>query len=182
MRQAIFAIMGPSGSGKSALIDEMLRRFPDRLAAMTSLTTRPRRGPEDDVAYRFVTREEFIALRDAGGLIQNVEYDGNFYGDEHGCIAGIFASGRCGIRPMVPKGIRNFRNAGFQVAVAQIMPSGEGYKNRSADRAKIDAENAKEGMLPDIEIENDFGPGGFALTCESLASFITGYLDGLARR
>ena len=182
MRQAIFALMGPSGAGKTALIDEMLRRFPDKLAPMTSLTTRPRRGPEDDVAYRFVTRDEFIALRDSGGLIQHVEYDGNFYGDEHGCIAGIFASGRCGIRPMVAPGIRNFRAAGFRVAVANIVPAGEGYKNRSADREKIDAERAKDVLLPDIEIENDFGPGGFARTCDSLASFITGYLGGLSRQ
>ncbi|HTM68116.1 MAG TPA: hypothetical protein VL426_02350 [Candidatus Binatia bacterium] len=182
MEKVIFAVMGPSGGGKTTLINEMLRRFPEDLAPMKSLTTRPKRSAEDDLAYKFVTREEFIALRDAGGLIQCVEYDGNFYGDERGDIAAIFASGRHGIRPMVADGIRNFRAAGFRVAVANVIPAGDGYKNRSAERQKIDAARAKDPLLPDLDIENRFEPGGFERTCDSLAAFIRGYLAGLTGR
>ena len=180
--KVIFACMGSSGSGKTTLIDEMLRRFPKELAPMRSLTTRPKRSAADDLSYRFVTREEFIALRESGGLIQSVEYDGNLYGDERGDIAAIFASGRCGIRPMVAEGIRNFRAAGFRVAVAQIIPEGGGYKNRSAEREKIDADRAKDLLLPDIVVENSFDPGGFEAASGSLEAFIRGYLTGLAKR
>jgi len=182
MEQVIFAVMGSSGSGKSTLILEMLRRFPNDLAPMRSLTTRPKRSADDDLAYRFVSREEFIALRDANGLVQYVEYDGNFYGDERGDIAAIFAAGKNGIRPMVADGIRNFRAAGFRVAVANIIPSGEAYKNRSAERERIDAARAKDPLLPDIDIVNSFEPGGFEETCDALASYIRGYIGGLAAR
>lgn len=180
MDKVIFALMGASGSGKTSLINEMLRRFPKELAPMKSLTTRPKRSAEDDLAYRFVTRGEFLALRDAGALIQSVEYDGNLYGDERGDIAAIFASGRHGIRPMVADGVRNFRAAGFRVAVANVIPAGDGYKNRSAERARIDAARAKDELLPDLDVENSFEPGGFERACDDLASFIRGYLDGLA--
>lgn len=182
MEKVIFAVMGSSGSGKSTLILEMLRRFPKELAPMKSLTTRPKRSAEDDLAYRFVTREEFIALRDANGLVQYVEYDGNFYGDERSDIAAIFAAGKHGIRPMVADGIRNFRAAGFRVAVANVIPAGEGYKNRSSEREKIDAARARDPLLPDLDIENRFEAGGFEQTCASLETFIRAYIGGLSLR
>src|SRR5687767_7274106 len=101
MEQAIFAVMGSSGSGKSTLLLEMLRRFPNDLAPMKSLTTPPKRAADDDVAYRFVSREEFSGLRDANGIVQYVEYDGNCCGDERGDIAASCAAEKNGIRPMV---------------------------------------------------------------------------------
>jgi guanylate kinase len=94
----IIAVGGPSGCGKSALIDEMLTRFPANLVIMRSLTTRSRRETDDDRATRFVSRPELEELRDAGRLVQSIEYAGNLYGDAIDDVDAIVASGRHGIR------------------------------------------------------------------------------------
>ena len=45
------------------------------------MTTRPKRhGEQDGVNYRFVTRPQFEAARDAGELLEWAQYLGNLYG------------------------------------------------------------------------------------------------------
>lgn len=168
----IFAVVGPSGCGKSSLIEEMLRRFPHALVLMRSLTTRPRRPVEDDRSTRFVSRQEFLELKRVGSLIQWVEYDGNFYGDARSDVEEIFARGMHGIRPLVEDSVRSFRAQGYRVAMVKIVPTGDGYKNRSAVREKIDAERARGSVGADIEIANRFEPGGYEAACKELAEFI----------
>ena len=179
MHNVIFAFVGPSGSGKSTIIAEMLRRFPDRLGVIRSVTTRAKRSAEDDLNYRFLTRDEFAALRVAGRLIQGVEYAGQFYGNDRTDADEVFSSGRQGLIALVEDGIVNFRNAGYRVAMIRIMPVGD-YDGRSEERRLADAERARKGPLPDIEIENDFARGGLDRAVNAAADFIQGYLDGLS--
>jgi guanylate kinase len=55
----VFIISGPSGSGKSSLV-ELLLRFVSGLDFSVSYTTRPPRGSErDGHEYFFVSRDEF---------------------------------------------------------------------------------------------------------------------------
>jgi len=173
----IFAVVGPSRCGKSALIEEMLRRFPTALAVMRSLTTRPRRPAEDDRSTRFVSTEEFRALDRSDSLIQWIEYDGNLYGDARSDVEDIFASGKHGIRPLVEDSIRKFRAKGYRVAMIRIIPTGDAYRNRSATRQAIDAERARDSVLADVEIANRFEPGGFEAACRRLEDFITRRID-----
>lgn len=181
MEHVIFAFVGPSGSGKSTLIAEMLRRFPDRLAVIKSVTTRPKRSAEDDMNYRFITVEEGDALMDAGRLIQGVHYAGNFYGNDRKDVEDVFASGKHGITALVEDGVRNFRNAGFRVAAVAVRPVGN-IDPRTEERRIQDAKRASELFLPDIEIENRFVHGGLGRAIEDAAAYVGGYLDGLGRR
>ena len=47
---------------------------------MTCTTRAPRPGEVDGVSYHFLDRERFLALRDAGGLLEANEVHGNWYG------------------------------------------------------------------------------------------------------
>lgn len=181
MTKLIFALIGPSGCGKTELVKEMLAIFPLALEPMRSLTTRPSRGPEDDIGYKIVSREEFIAQRDAGLLVQWKEFDGHFYGDTRNDVEAIFAAGKYGIRPMLADAVRSFRAAGYEVVAANIIPSGAGYKNRSAERERLDAERAKDPLMADITINNRFERGGFKLTVHYLADHIKNRLSEAAK-
>lgn len=181
MHNVIFSFVGPSGSGKSTIIAEMLRRFPDRLGVIRSVTTRPKRSAEDDLNYRFLTRDEFIALREAGRLIQGVEYAGQFYGNDRQDADEVFASGRQGLIALVEDGVVNFRNAGYRVAMIRITPVGD-YDGRSEERRQTDEERARTGPPPDIEIENRFEPGGLDAASDSAAAYIASCLNALASR
>ena len=76
----VIIISSPSGGGKGTLIRELLTRVSD-IGYSVSLTTRAKRaGETDGVDYRFVSKEEFEAFRQAGLFLEFAEVHGNFYG------------------------------------------------------------------------------------------------------
>ena len=76
----VFIISAPSGSGKSTLVNRLMQHDP-ALTFSTSVTTRAARaGETDGEAYRFVSREQFLEMRDAGELLEWAEVFGNLYG------------------------------------------------------------------------------------------------------
>src|SRR5690606_5706116 len=81
----VFIISAPSGSGKSTLVDRLMRedqvRNERRLQFSVSATTRPpREGEIDGKHYHFISREEFIRLRENDELLEWAEVFGHFYG------------------------------------------------------------------------------------------------------
>lgn len=70
----IFYLIGPSASGKDRLLGELKTRFP-QLRTIVMYTTRPiRSGEVPDVAYHFITAEEFQAEKAAGRVIESRTY------------------------------------------------------------------------------------------------------------
>jgi guanylate kinase len=75
-------ISGPSGVGKDAVIEALRRRgrSPDYHYVVTCTTRARRPGEIDGVSYHFLDRQRFVALRDAGELLEANEVHGNWYG------------------------------------------------------------------------------------------------------
>lgn len=72
-------ISGPSGVGKSSIVDRLAARMPFTFSV--SATTRPPRPAErDGVDYRFVDGDGFAELRREGELLEWAEYSGHWYG------------------------------------------------------------------------------------------------------
>lgn len=70
---------GPSGVGKSTVVDGLAQRLP--FSFSVSMTTRsPRPGEVEGVDYRFVDDEEFERAVAAGELVEWAEYGGHMYG------------------------------------------------------------------------------------------------------
>ena len=79
----LVVISGPSGVGKDAILD-VLRSLPGNAHHhyVVTCTTRGRRpGEIDGVSYHFLEPRDFLALRDAGGLLEANEVHGNWYRD-----------------------------------------------------------------------------------------------------
>jgi len=75
----LLVVSGPSGSGKTTLC----RRIASEGEAHYSIscTTRaPRPGETDGHDYHFLSREQFIAKREAGEFLESAEVHGNLYG------------------------------------------------------------------------------------------------------
>lgn len=80
---------GPSGVGKSTLIDYLLKKF-DCAGLTVSHTTRaPRNEEVDGVNYHFVTLEQFNRMVENGDFVEYVECYGNFYGTSKQAITEV---------------------------------------------------------------------------------------------
>jgi guanylate kinase len=77
---AAVVVSGPSGSGKTTLVKHMMLRHPGSHFSLSATTRAPRGEEVDGMDYRFLTRERFLAIRDAGGLLEWAEVHGEFYG------------------------------------------------------------------------------------------------------
>jgi guanylate kinase len=89
----LVVISGPSGVGKSTIVDRVLARVPGMVASI-SVTTRPPRGGErDGFEYFFVTRDEFERRRGAGDFLEWAEVHGNLYGTPAAFVEDRLASG-----------------------------------------------------------------------------------------
>lgn len=79
----VVVISGPSGAGKTTLVERVIRESPVRLVKSISATTRPARvGEIDGEAYYFLSPEEFAAKRARGEFLETAEVFGvgHWYG------------------------------------------------------------------------------------------------------
>lgn len=75
-----FVISAPSGTGKTTVCREVVRRDP-RVVFSVSHTTRPQRaGERNGVDYHFVDEREFRRLAERGAFLEFAEYNGRLYG------------------------------------------------------------------------------------------------------
>lgn len=76
----MFVLSSPSGAGKSTLT-RLIRSYDDNIELSVSVTTRPKRPSEvDGEHYHFISKEAFMALREADELLEWAQVHGNFYG------------------------------------------------------------------------------------------------------
>lgn len=72
---------GPSGVGKTTVLDRLFQSVPLPLVKSVSATTRkPRPGEADGVDYHFLTQEEFDSRRQGGEFLECFEVFGYWYG------------------------------------------------------------------------------------------------------
>jgi guanylate kinase len=88
-------ISGPSGVGKDTIIEALRERprDPDYHYVVTCTTRARRPGEIDGLSYQFLTPEEFLALRDSGGLLEANEVHGNWYGTPRAQVREALAAG-----------------------------------------------------------------------------------------
>lgn len=79
-RGQLIVLSGPSGTGKSTVIAQLLRTRPDIYFSVSFTTRAPRSGEVDGVNYNFVDRETFEAMIGRGEFLEYAQYVGNYYG------------------------------------------------------------------------------------------------------
>lgn len=167
----IVGLVGPSGSGKSTIITEAIKQIPDLAAPLVSTSTRPRRGPEDDVYYEFVTQAEIEHRIRQGRAINISQYAGNTYIYDREVINEILNK-RCGLNAVVESSLEPIKQAGYKLLIVKVIPAGK-IDQRSEERIKADAERAKLEYTPNLIIENNFtDANGLEKAVKQLVQFI----------
>ncbi len=79
-RGTLLVISGPSGTGKTSICHALLEQVPETVWSV-SVTTRPRRGHEQDgEAYHFVDEGRFDELLAEDAFLEHATYLGHRYG------------------------------------------------------------------------------------------------------
>lgn len=79
MRPNILTLTGPSCAGKSTM-EKMLREQYGFVPLISTTTRAPRAGEVDGESYYFIDRAIFQDMAERGQFVENVEFNGNFYG------------------------------------------------------------------------------------------------------
>ena len=86
-------ISGPSGAGKTTLVDEILRRDPLLFESVSTTTRPPREGEDEGDSYFFVGEGGFESLK-KGRLIEWAEVHGHLYGTPKAFVDARLAEGK----------------------------------------------------------------------------------------
>lgn len=133
----VFMVVAPSGAGKSSLVNALLEKEPTMVLSVSCTTRPPRPGEEPDKHYRFISVEEFHALRDAGALLEWAEVHGNFYGTPRDKIDEAIHAGRDVVLEIDWQGARQVREF-FPDAIGVFIlpPSIEALETRLKNRGQ----------------------------------------------
>ena len=108
MKKFLITITGPSGSGKSELLNKLIAT--GKFARLLSVTTRaPREGEKDGVDYRFTTDAIFRRLLDEDQFVQTVCFRDKSYGTLKSDAEDAVSSGVVPVAIVEPSGIFQFQ-------------------------------------------------------------------------
>lgn len=106
-KPTILALVGPSGSGKSAIASELLKC--DKFEAPISVTTRPKRLVDEENRYEHVSEEEFLESLNNGDFAETTVYAGHHYGTKTSSFNDILRRGKHCVIPIDISGAMTLR-------------------------------------------------------------------------
>jgi guanylate kinase len=152
-RGIMLVVSSPSGAGKTTLTRNLLAQEKN-ISLSVSVTTRERRHSEiDGVHYHFISMPEFVAMRDAGGLLEWAEVHGNCYGTPREPVETALAGGHDMLFDIDWQGTRQLYRAMRNdiVSVFVLPPSAAELKSRLERRAEDSAETIARRLRNAIE-------------------------------
>lgn len=140
----LFVVSGPSGSGKSSIISEVLDEA-DVEFSVSATTRLPRPGEVNGTHYHFVSRHEFERMIGDGELLEWAEYNNHLYGTPLAPIEAANESGRDVLLDIEIKGARQVKeNRPDSIMVFIAPPSMEELERRLRNRGDTSDEDIED--------------------------------------
>jgi len=115
-------LSAPSGGGKAAIREKLLRRD-GRFRVSVTCTTRPRRpGERNGRDYYFVSEKEFGRLRGSGGLLEWARVHGNMYGTPVKSVRDTLKKGLAPVMTIDVKGARAVKRIFPETVTVFLLP------------------------------------------------------------
>jgi guanylate kinase len=162
-------ISAPSGGGKDAVTNALVREFPGSYKFITTTTRLPRPGNKEGVDYHFISKENFEDQIKQGEFLEHNFYNGYYYGTPRKALESALEKDPIIFLIVETNGKKNIDKAGIANFSIFFLPENEGVlKERIEKRgglspAQIEErlENArreiKESKTYDLNIVNRQG-------------------------
>ncbi len=141
-RGLLFIVSAPSGTGKTTLVERLVKVVPGlRMSrSYTSRTARP--GEVDGIDYNFISRERFDQMVAAGAFLEWAEIFGDLYGTSESDTRAALEAGNDLVLVIDVQGARKVRERGIaSTGIFVLPPSAAVLEARLRGRSK-DSEEA----------------------------------------
>jgi guanylate kinase len=115
-------IAAPSGTGKTTVCRELVKRDPQLVFSVSHTTRRKRPGESDGEDYHFVGEAEFRRMVAAGEFLEWAVYNENLYGTSLAAIEGPLAQGRDVVLEIEVQGARQVRERRPDARLVFLLP------------------------------------------------------------
>lgn len=140
-------ISGPSGVGKTTLVERLLLQDPGLIESISTTTRAPREGEKEGEAYFFVTDREFETLKD-GALIEWAVVHGRSYGTPKEFVSVHLDNGRDVVLNIDVQGGVEVRKCFPEAVMIFILPPSTGeLESRIRERGTDDSEEIRKRLL-----------------------------------
>lgn len=109
LKGGMVILSGPSGVGKTSLVEEALKKFPQLEKTITYTTRSPRKTKETGDPYYFVSSSEFQSLKAKGAFLEWAEVYNEFYATAFKEVCRVWEAGKAIIKDVDTQGGRNIK-------------------------------------------------------------------------
>jgi guanylate kinase len=121
-RGLAFVISAPAGTGKTTLVEMLVKEFPCVVESI-SVTTRPMRpGEREGEHYHFVDKASFDEKLAAGDFLEHVEVFDNHYGTSRSMVEAELARGNHIFLVIDTQGAQKLQAEGFEAVYIFVSP------------------------------------------------------------
>lgn len=129
-----FIVSAPAGTGKTTLVEMLMKEFPAVVMNISFTTREPRAREIPGKDYFFVSKEEFEAKISADEFLEYVELYGNYYGSSRGWVEKKLDEGKHVVLVIDTQGARKLKGKCEAVSIFIRPPSLEVLRKRISDR------------------------------------------------